>query len=383
MSFATTNPETPLPAVFTQPATVVGGNGPTQEQKAKKDAEQQALLDRQMKDGNALKNLFALLLALFLNEKMEGEAERKSGKKPEENGEDKPLSRNNDFIMAFASSIGVDTDRLRDTMTKVRSGETSAFSAAVSTYTSAMASPKPFTNEDLAKAERAVTQYAAKGNPLLEMIASKESGGNYNITFGGKQMPLTNMTVDQVIAWQEKQIKAGAPSTACGKYQIICPTLKGLKAELAKKGEHIGNMQFDEKMQERLGMRLLERRGLEDFKSGKISEATFMRNLSQEWAALPKDMSGKSYYHGDGLNKAHINPAVMLMAMRATKDDGPQGSQLQQQFAQGGVAQKPSPANLTAAWKPSGTDQTVASVGVPGNNFFKPAAAVFKTGAPT
>ncbi len=158
-------------------------------------------------------------------------------------------------------------------------------------------------------------------NPLLELIGKHESGGDYNRVYGGKRplingKPITEVCVDDVIDWQEEQIRCGAKSTACGKYQIICKTLKGLKSEMGLTGNEI----FDEKMQDRMAIKLMERRGLDKFVRGDLSEQAFMRNLSQEWAALPKDASGLSFYHGDGLNRAGVAPETVLAAARVTKD---------------------------------------------------------------
>ena len=78
-------------------------------------------------------------------------------------------------------------------------------------------------------------------------------------------------------------------------------------------------------MQDRLATALLERRGYSKFLNGAISEARFMRNLSQEWASLPKDMGGASYYAGDGLNRALTSPqeaAARVLAYLARPDFG-------------------------------------------------------------
>lgn len=61
----------------------------------------------------------------------------------------------------------------------------------------------------------------------------------------------------------------------------------------------------------------------EQYEAGEMSEEQFtriedrfMESISKEWASMPKDESGRSYYAGDGLNKALTTPDAMRMAMR-------------------------------------------------------------------
>lgn len=154
---------------------------------------------------------------------------------------------------------------------------------------------------------------------LKNLIGHHESGNDYNRIYGSgvKRIPLTEMTVNEVLAWQDKYVADGSRSSAAGKYQIIRGTLRELKAEL----NLTGNEKFDAQMQDRMFEKLAERRGLGAFQQGRISEATFMRNLSQEWASLPKDNSGLSYYHGDGLNRAHATPRSVVLALQEARLD--------------------------------------------------------------
>lgn len=155
---------------------------------------------------------------------------------------------------------------------------------------------------------------------LKNLIGHYESGNDYNRVFGPgeKRMPLTNMTINQVLAWQRNYVNNGSASSAAGRYQIIQETLRGLKNEMGL----TGNEKFDAAMQDRMFNHLAQRRGLNDFVSGRISEDRFMRNLSQEWASLPKDNSGLSYYHGDGLNRAHASAASVRAALDSVENEG-------------------------------------------------------------
>ena len=96
--------------------------------------------------------------------------------------------------------------------------------------------------------------------PLLDLIARVESKGNYNAYFGNAgntSIRFTEMSVDEVMQWQQEFIAAGHPSSAVGRYQIISTTLKGLVQQLAIDV----NQPFDEAMQDRMAIALLERRG--------------------------------------------------------------------------------------------------------------------------
>ncbi|NCC21944.1 MAG: hypothetical protein EOM26_05715 [Alphaproteobacteria bacterium] len=173
---------------------------------------------------------------------------------------------------------------------------------------------------------------ADSGNPLLELIGEHESAGDYNRAYGrgivrpeigGKSV--TECTIAEVRQWQRDYVASGSASSAVGKYQIIQKTMDGLVNELAaedgvSRQEFMASNLFDAAMQDRMAVKLLERRGFAKYIDGQMSERDFMRGLSQEWASLPKDGSGVSYYAGDGLNAAGARPEEVLGAMRASRD---------------------------------------------------------------
>jgi muramidase (phage lysozyme) len=141
---------------------------------------------------------------------------------------------------------------------------------------------------------------SAETNKLLDFIGAKESNGNYNILVGGKTEPnLTNMSISEVINYQDSMIRRGHESTAVGKYQIIKPTLKVL---LNKKYASPSD-KFSPEVQDKLAVGLLKGRGLDKYLSGKITKEEFADNLSKEWASLPYK-TGASYYAGVGSNKS-------------------------------------------------------------------------------
>ncbi len=158
--------------------------------------------------------------------------------------------------------------------------------------------------------------------PLLSVIAKGESGGNYNAHFGNPANTttrFTDMTIAEVLDWQTKHVAGGSISNAVGKYQIIQPTLMGLVAKLEIKP----NERFDEAMQDRLAIALLEQRGANEYVSQKLSREAFAANIAKEWAALPK-VSGenpeRSYYSGDGVNASNITIDEVLGALDAVKE---------------------------------------------------------------
>lgn len=274
-------------------------------------------------------NLFAFLMSFFM-------------------GIDDDEGMNGDkAINDMAGALSIDPVTLQKTVTEYKSGDISMFGAATTVRNNMNIS-----QADLSRAEDVVAQYATTGNPLLELIASKESGGDYNIVYGGKHINATEMSIDNVIAWQKNSTQnEGAASSAVGKYQIIRKTLTGLKEELGLSGDEL----LDEAMQDRMAIALLERRGYDDYLAGDLSESRFMKNISMEWASMPKDESGASYYAGDGLNKAHASPATLLLAMQHAKNT-PTETPNQLAFNSGGVIEQDTQQPFPLPFDGFGTD---------------------------
>jgi muramidase (phage lysozyme) len=164
----------------------------------------------------------------------------------------------------------------------------------------------------------------AQAKPLLDFIAQPESGGDYNIVWGGirkadhPRAPLTSMSVGSVLDWQDS-IDSKYMSEASGKYQIMEDTLRGLYKSAGMNRAS----KFDEVGQDRLGVALLNRRGYQSFLAGEMSVNQFANNLAKEWASLPLvtgRQKGRSFYAGDGLNKAHIKVPAFLSAVKASRD---------------------------------------------------------------
>lgn len=167
-----------------------------------------------------------------------------------------------------------------------------------------------------------MTYTIAQLKPLLDFIGWYESKNDYNIVWGGikaKHRPklLTRMTIGQVLAWQDG-IDPLYMSEAAGKYQIMEDTLRELYIPAGLTSQHL----FDEDNQDRLAVALLRRRGLDSYMNGTLSREKFANSLAKEWASLPVVTGpkyGKSYYAGDGLNKAHASVSGILTALDKLK----------------------------------------------------------------
>jgi conjugal transfer mating pair stabilization protein TraG len=145
--------------------------------------------------------------------------------------------------------------------------------------------------------------------PLLNTIAMGESNGNYNAYFnnpGNSSLRFTDMTVSEVLKWQGDYVDQGSFSSAVGRYQFVRPTLAGLVKQLKLDPQ----ARFDEALQDRLAITLMERRGAVDYVEQKLTREQFAANLAKEWAALPRVLGGnpeESYYAQDGVNKSRVS----------------------------------------------------------------------------
>ena len=133
-------------------------------------------------------------------------------------------------------------------------------------------------------------------------IAKHESGAKgYDAVVHNKSgITPSEMTIGQVLKWQADQANADNKDTAIGKYQIIKGTLEASVKELGLSEDQM----FDGPTQEILGTHLLKKRGFDDYLKGKITPEQFLKNVSQEWAAMPMDSTGRSYYEGQNGNRA-------------------------------------------------------------------------------
>lgn len=168
---------------------------------------------------------------------------------------------------------------------------------------------------------RRLSADTASYQPLLQVIANAESKGNYNAYFGNASNTstlFTHMSIAEVMQWQANFVRQGSASSAVGRYQIIDSTLAGLVRRLGIDT----SQKFNEPMQDRLAIALLEKRGVEAYVNKEITADQFAANLAMEWAALPRITSpnpSDSYYALDGLNKSHVSIEEIKRAIELIK----------------------------------------------------------------
>lgn len=153
----------------------------------------------------------------------------------------------------------------------------------------------------------------APARGLMELVGQKESNGDYNVAYGGTKDNFTNMTIDEVLEWQDDYVDAGSKSSAVGKYQIIRKTLRDLKKKMKLTGDEV----FSPEMQDAMFVQLLKKRDYDKWVDGQIDDEEFGNKLAKEWASFPvltdmqghktKVKAGQSYYAKDGLNRALIS----------------------------------------------------------------------------
>jgi len=145
---------------------------------------------------------------------------------------------------------------------------------------------------------------------LASFIGEVESRNDYTMLVGGKRdQSILKKTISQLS--QEK-----GSQFAMGRYQIQMRTASEV---LRNAGKDPNTFKFDKKGQDYIYQLLLKRRGLDKFKAGQITKEQFAKNLSMEWAALPAGAHGRSYYAGDGKNKAHRTWQDTLSVLERTK----------------------------------------------------------------
>lgn len=175
----------------------------------------------------------------------------------------------------------------------------------------------PVVHQPVTKVEPLKKTGSSAKQKLLEEIAVGEGMSEKNIIKYGYESaydvpvgydilrpdkPLSQMTLGEVKAFQKKLVAAtkgklkGVPShlgsSAVGKYQMVASTL----IEAMKAAGLTDDDLFNAENQEKLGEYLLDRRGYNEFVSGKKTTEEFQKSLSQEWASVTNPETGKSFY---------------------------------------------------------------------------------------
>lgn len=173
----------------------------------------------------------------------------------------------------------------------------------------------------------------AKGEGTSDEAArAKGLASGYDVTLGygaynkPTDKPLSKMTLDEVYKLQTEILRNPnnkLDSSAVGKYQIVRKTLfgedgkSGLFAALNLKRTDI----FSPELQDRLGEKLLEWRGLNKLRNGKMSSVEFQAGLAKEWASIADPTTGKSAYGQHvGTNTADIRPLIASLGSRVDQE---------------------------------------------------------------
>jgi len=144
---------------------------------------------------------------------------------------------------------------------------------------------------------------------LLDQIAEGEGTSDataqahglqsgYDVTYdyghySNTDVPLTQMTLGQVIDLQDQMVANGSPSSVVGRYQFRQQNLMALQDQLGLDDSVL----FTPELQDQMANALLNRRGLEQFLAGNITETQFQTNLSDEWASIADpELNGNSRY---------------------------------------------------------------------------------------
>ncbi len=145
--------------------------------------------------------------------------------------------------------------------------------------------------------------------PFIRAIEAPRGYGDYERRIRiPPPRPLTDMSLADVLAWQDRVRRAGAPSTAAGGYQIIRPTLRRLMDSHGLDPD----ARFDRKMQDRLARLLIAECGPQ---GPPASLPAYGNCLAGIWASLPLTDGpdrGRSAYHGMNGNRALTTPETVL-----------------------------------------------------------------------
>lgn len=158
--------------------------------------------------------------------------------------------------------------------------------------------------------------------PFLELIGAIEAPHGYDSVTGfapfRPDRPVTEMTIAEVMRWQERVRAAGSASTAVGRFQFVLDTLEFLTRAYEVPHDTV----LDRRTQDYLARVLLHRCGFYD-PQAPVPELGDC--LAGTWAALPilsDPRRGYSRYKGRANNHARTTPEVVeaVLAVRFVPD---------------------------------------------------------------
>ena len=152
---------------------------------------------------------------------------------------------------------------------------------------------------------------SGKVGKVLDLIASKESAGYYDMMFGGRRYPeIINMTLQELQAFATAHGKRTG-SSASGRYQIMG---RNIAPYAQRAGLNFKTDKFSPENQDKMGIVFLRECGLESWLAGKLSNEGFLDKIAGVWMAFANS-KGISPHAGDGLNKEGIRPQWTLAAL--------------------------------------------------------------------
>lgn len=153
--------------------------------------------------------------------------------------------------------------------------------------------------------------------PILGLIGKLEGPAGYDDFYNASPVrppsPISDMTIGQVLEFQDRAVAAGSRSSAAGRFQFIRGTLRDLVA----KGLVTEHARFDARTQNYLARIMLARCGFYDPARGAVEIGNC---LSGVWAALPVMSgrnAGRSYYSGVAGNRALTTTAIVARAIES------------------------------------------------------------------
>lgn len=162
--------------------------------------------------------------------------------------------------------------------------------------------------------------------PFLKLMGRVEGPNGYDEITRSTRLrpdrPLTQMTIAEVIAFQQRVRSSGAASSAMGRYQFTYRTL----SYIVEKFEIDDSLPFDSITQDALARIEMRRCGFYE----PIMDDTRLANcLAAVWAALPVvtgQNAGRSRFHGIAGNRALVTKEEFMTALRKRFPDTRQAS---------------------------------------------------------
>ena len=147
--------------------------------------------------------------------------------------------------------------------------------------------------------------------PFLELVGAIEAPRGYDAITGyapfRPDRPITQMTISEVMAWQDRIRAAGAEATAVGRFQFLRDTLEFLTRSYEVPQDTV----LDRRTQDYLARVLLHRCGFYD---PDRPVPALGDCLAGTWAALPLltgERRGRSRHAGVANNHARTTPEVV------------------------------------------------------------------------